>query len=221
MNSKKLIIFDMDGTLIDSVPDLALSVNLTLEKLNLNTFPIDTIKHWVGNGANILIARALSGDINIDKNLSQAKIDDTLSIFLDIYRDNLTTTTKIYPNVKETLEVLEDRYILAISTNKPEEFVKPILEGMGIFEYFDCVVGASDKFAKKPSPESLEYICNRYDVDITDAVMIGDSKNDILSAKNANIEIIAVTYGYNHDEDISMYKPDIIIDDFKDILKVL
>ena len=211
----------MDGTLIDSVPDLALSVNLTLEKLNKQTFPIDIIKTWVGNGAKILIARALSGDINIDKNLTQDEILSTLDIFLDIYRQNLTTTTTIYPDVKEILEVLEDRYILAVATNKPEEFVKPILKGMGIFEYFDCVVGANDTLEKKPSPKPLEYICNRYDVDVTDAVMVGDSKNDILAANRANIDSIAVSYGYNHNEDISLYNPTIIIDNFKELLQIL
>jgi phosphoglycolate phosphatase len=220
--NKKLILFDLDGTLIDSVPDLANAVNYTLEKINKKKFKENIIRQWVGNGAKTLVARALSGSVNIDKNLSTNEIENALEIFLDFYSKNLSVKTTMYPNVKQTLEYLKNKeYIMVIITNKPYAFIKPILEYLDILNLFDDYLGADSLAKKKPSPMPLLYVCEKFNIDISAAIMIGDSKNDILSANSANIESIAVTYGYNYDEDISIYNPTIVFDDFIKIKEVL
>jgi len=217
--NKKLLIFDLDGTLIDSVPDLANSVNYTLEQLNMKSYKEDTIRQWVGNGASTLVKRALSGDIDISLDLDEELFNKALEIFLDYYSKHSCDNTIMYNNVKDTLESLKNKgYILTIVTNKPYDFIKPILKSLGIEDLFSYYIGADSLSVKKPNPEPLLHICKKFGISIEQSVMIGDSKNDILAANSANIESIGVTYGYNYDEDISVYKPTLIIDDFKKLL---
>ncbi|MEA2049134.1 MAG: phosphoglycolate phosphatase [Campylobacterota bacterium] len=222
LKNKKAILFDLDGTLIDSVPDLANSVNFTLKKINYKQYSENTIRFWVGNGASTLIRRALLGKNNVDDFIEDNFFKEALDIFLDHYSHNLSNNTKLYPNVKETLKNLKlQNFKMAIITNKPYSFIEPILTNLDIKEYFDDFIGADSLTTKKPSSEPLLYMCKKLNIKIEDAVMVGDSKNDIIAAKNANIDSIAVGYGYNYDEDIDIYNPTYKIDDFKNIIKVL
>ena len=206
-------LFDLDGTLIDSVPDLASSINFMLKSLNKETFSEDKIRSWVGNGATILVKRALSNGTM--QNIDEEEFQKGFEIFMNHYQNNLCNETYLYPNVKELLEKIKNQN-LAIITNKPYKFVKPILEELGIRNYFKLIYGADSLSEKKPSALPLIKACEYFNTN--KAIMIGDSKNDIIAAKNANIPSIAVTYGYNYGEDIRKYNPDFIIDD---ILKVL
>ena len=216
--NKKLIIFDLDGTLIDSVPDLALAVNHTLESLSKDTFSQNTIRTWVGNGAQTLVKRALSGNININKSIDENLFNDALEIFLTFYKNNLTTSTILYPNVKETLLYLkENKYILTIVTNKPFNFIEPILDGLGLDGIFEYYLGGDSLSQKKPSEVPLLKVCEEFSTTIEESIMIGDSKNDILAANNANMDSIAFTYGYNYNEDISAYNPNIVFNKFDSI----
>ena len=222
LNNKKLLIFDLDGTLIDSSGDLALAVNHTLKTLNLPTFTLDTIHHWVGNGAEILIKRALSGSSTIDTTLKESYWREALKIFLDFYSKNLAVETVTYPNVLSTLETLKKRgYILAIVTNKPYPFVEPILKELGLTNLFEIILGGDSLEKKKPDPMPLLYVCKKLNILPNESVMIGDSKNDILASKSANMDSIGVTYGYNYGESIEHYKPTIVCNKFEDILKSL
>ena len=222
LNNKKLLIFDLDGTLIDSSGDLALAVNHTLKTLNLPTFTLDTIHHWVGNGAEILIKRALSGSSTIDTTLKESYWREALKIFLDFYSKNLAVETVTYPNVLSTLETLKKRgYILAIVTNKPYPFVEPILKELGLTNLFEIILGGNSLEKKKPDPMPLLYVCKKLNILPNESVMIGDSKNDILASKSANMDSIGVTYGYNYGESIEHYKPTIVCNKFEDILKSL
>ncbi|MEA3315086.1 MAG: phosphoglycolate phosphatase [Campylobacterota bacterium] len=217
--NKKLLIFDFDGTLIDSVPDLANSVNYTLNELNIKTYKEDIIRQWVGNGASTLIKRALSGSVDISLELDEDLYNKGLKIFLEYYSNHLCDNTVMYDNVKETLTTLKNQgYILTIVTNKPYDFIKPILDKLDIEKLFSYYIGADSLSVKKPNPEPLLHICNKFNISVDSSVMIGDSKNDILAANSANMESIGVTYGYNYDESIDKYKPSLIIDDFKKIL---
>lgn len=217
---KKLLLFDLDGTLIDSVPDLALSINYTLKELQREPFEESTIRSWVGNGAQILVRRALSGDVEIEEGLDEKYFQKALKIFLEHYSKHLCVETKLYANVEKRLRELDSEgYILAIVTNKPSVFVAPILEEFKIASLFTFIVGGDSLAEKKPSPEPLLHICKEADIAVEMALMIGDSKNDILAAKAAGIESIAVSYGYNYAEDISSYNPDATVDDFALILK--
>ncbi len=215
----RLILFDLDGTLIDSIPDLANSINYMLKKLNKKTFSIEKISKWVGNGGDTLIKRALSGDIHI-KEIDENEFLKAKEIFFKHYSDNVCVKTTLYPNVKETLQKLNN-FQKVIITNKPHQFIKPILKKLEIETYFDAYYGGDYFEEKKPSPLPLLKVCEIFNIPTHKTIMVGDSKNDILAAKEANIKSIAITYGYNYGEDINKYNPDIIIDNFTKLLKVI
>ena len=219
---KELIIFDLDGTLIDSVPDLALSVNHTLKSLNRDTFSEDIIRTWVGNGATTLVKRALSGSANIKDDIDEILFQEALEIFLKFYSNNLTTSTILYDNVKDTLISLKSKnYRLVIVTNKPYDFIQPILLGLDLDDLFEYYIGGDSLSQKKPNPMPLLHVCEKLNIATEKSIMIGDSKNDIIAAKEANMDSIAVSYGYNYDEDISIHEPNIVFDNFAEIDKVL
>jgi len=216
---KKAIFFDLDGTLIDSVPDLAIAINQMLKQLGREGFKEETIRYWVGNGARVSVSRALSGSVEVDKALTPELIEEALAIFFPFYEKSLTVSTKLYPNVKETLERLHKKYRLVVVTNKPVEFVEPILKGFGIDELFEFYIGGNSLEKKKPDPMPLLYVCEKLNISVDEAVMVGDTQNDILSANRANMQSIGLTYGYNYGQPISSFNPDLVVDDFSDILK--
>lgn len=220
--NKELIIFDLDGTLIDSVPDLATSVNFMLQSLGKDTFDENTIRSWVGNGASTLVKRALSSSTVIDTSISDDFFEKALLIFLKHYAQNLCVKTKMYDGVEHTLYALKEKnYILSIVTNKPYEFIEPILSKLGIEDLFSYYIGANSLEVKKPHPKPLLHVCERFSVEVQNAIMIGDSKNDIQAANSAKMQSIAVSYGYNYDQNINQFNPTITVDSFKDILKSL
>ena len=221
-SDKKLLIFDLDGTLIDSVPDLANSINHMLISIGRTSFKEADIRLWVGNGAQTLVKRALSGGSKIDDTLDAELFKSALETFLEHYADNVAVKTHPYAEVPQTLKELKDAgYTLVIVTNKPYDFVQPILQSLNLAQYFEDYLGGDSLATKKPDPLPLIHICEKFNVPTDKALMIGDSKNDILAANAANIESIAVTYGYNYGEDISSYNPDIVVDSFAEIPKYL
>lgn len=220
--TKTTIIFDLDGTLVDSAPDLSNSINAMLNTLELASFNDDLIHSWVGNGAKALVERALSGELTIDSQLDDDYCAKALAIFLAHYEKNACVHTKLYEGVSSTLNELKNRgYTLHIVTNKPLVFVAPILEVLGIKHRFDMVLGAESLPKKKPDPMPLSHICNTQNIDIKHCVMVGDSHNDILAANAIDMESIGVTYGYNYGEDISSYNPTIVCEHFSQLLDYL
>ncbi len=221
-SNKKLIIFDLDGTLIDSSPDLALAINHMLQTLNRATFSTDTIHYWVGNGAEILVKRALSGSATIDETLDPLLWKEALKIFLDFYAKNLAVATVTYPHVPATLKRLKEHgYRLAIVTNKPFPFVEPILKTLGLMDYFELILGGDSLEKKKPDPLPLLHVCDKLNISVSESIMIGDSKNDIQAANACNMQSIGLTYGYNYGENISVHNPSVVFDNFADILTKL
>lgn len=221
-SNKKVILFDLDGTLINSAPDLALAVNHMLKSLERDTFSEDMIHGWVGNGAQTLVNRALSGQSEVDANIDASLSAEALDIFLTFYAQNLCVATVTYPNVTSTLKALKEKgYSLAIVTNKPFAFVEPILECLGLGGLFKLILGGDSLPQKKPNPAPLLHVCEILDVDVRACVMVGDSKNDILAANACAMQSVGVTYGYNYGEDISMYKPDVVVNDFAKLLESL
>ena len=223
LTNKKLILFDFDGTLIDSVPDLTTSVNLMMQELGMQAYTQEQVRGWVGNGASTLVKRALVGKADIsDVDIGNNIFEKALDIFLDYYHEHLCDATYLYKGVQETLQTLHDRgYLMAIITNKPAEFIEPIIAKLAIEHYFSLNIGANTLPKKKPDPEPLLYVCKQLDIKEYEAVMVGDSKNDIIAANAAWIESVAVTYGYNYGEAISLYEPTIVIEKFADLLGVL
>jgi phosphoglycolate phosphatase len=221
LENKKLLIFDLDGTLINSALDLALAVNYMLETLEQETFSEDIIHGWVGNGALTLVKRALSGSRTVDNGLDEVYVQKALKIFLDYYEKNLCNATVTYPHVISTLKTLKEKYTLAIVTNKPFVFVAPILKGLEMDGLFALILGGDSLEEKKPHPMPLLHVCEKLSVSVESSVMIGDSKNDILSANACNMDSVGVTYGYNYGEEIGVHKPTVIIDDFSELLELL
>lgn len=221
-HNKKVIIFDLDGTLINSSGDLAFALNAMLTQLQRNRFEQTTINQWIGNGASTLVQRALSGSQTINTDLDPKLTSKALEIFLDIYAKNLCNKTITYPHVTTTLKQLQAKgYKLAIVTNKPFEFVTPILEGLTLDGLFGLILGANSLQEKKPHPLPLIHVCKHYDIEIEEAVMVGDSKNDILAAHACNMQSIGVSYGYNYEVPITHYKPSYSINDFATLLNLL
>lgn len=218
---KKLIIFDMDGTLIDSAPSLTYAVNHTLQALGKEPITINEAKSYIGNGATILMHRALVRDRDYQKyNLDPKYLQDALNSFLEFYGKNLNEKTTLYPNVIKTLRALKSKNIkLALATNKPHQFVQQMLEHFKIYEFFDTFIGSSDSIKRKPNPDILFECCKQTNINPKDSLMVGDSANDINAAKNANIDSIFVTYGYCNKPD--SIAPTIKIDNIEDILNYL
>ncbi|RUM68101.1 MAG: phosphoglycolate phosphatase, partial [Sulfurovum sp.] len=203
-------------------PDLALALNHMLTSVHHANFDEETIDGWVGNGASILVQRALSGSRTIDENLDSDFVAKALDVFLKFYALNLCVRTRLYPNVRATLELLKSKgYQLAIVTNKPFDFIEPILKILELIELFEYFIGGDSLDEKKPSPLPLLHVCERLNVSVEECVMVGDSNNDILAGNACGMQTIGVTYGYNYGENIEVHNPSFVFDDFGKILTLL
>ena len=219
MSHFKLIGFDLDGTLVDSLPDLALSVNQAFAEIGLPQAPEEFVLTWIGNGADVLISRAIawSGATLDDEQVKQLK-----RRFGFYYGENICNKSRLFPHVKETLEKLKAQgYILAVVTNKPTKHVQPVLAAFGIDHLFSELLGGQSLPAIKPHPAPLYYLCGKFGIYPKQLLFVGDSKNDILAAHNAGCAVIGLTYGYNYNIPIRESNPDWVFDDFADILTVI
>jgi len=167
----------------------------------------------------MLVKRALSGSFEVG-DIDENEFKKALNIFMEHYKNNLCIKTQMYPGVKETLDKLKAKK-LAIITNKPFKFVTPILKEFKIDGYFDLILGGDSLDEKKPSKKPLLFACEKLNVSPSDTIMVGDSKNDILAAKRAGIKSIAITHGYSQGEDIKGLDADFVVDDIREILKVM
>ena len=220
--NKRVIIFDLDGTLIDSIPDLTEAVNYMLGQLTMERCPQERVRHWVGNGVEILVKRALLGDVQMRGALDNALFEKGLRLFLEYYKEHLGCATTLYPHVKTTLKTLHARgYTLALVTNKPIAFAQPILDGLHLASLFSICLGGDSLANKKPHPQPLLHVCNELDITPSQSVMVGDSKNDIEAANSASMQSIGVSYGYNYGESIEAYNPSVVVEDFAQILEFL
>ncbi len=212
---KALIIFDFDGTLINSIPDLTLAVNKMLSHYNLQPLTTEQVTPFIGNGAKPLVKRALE-EATKPKKVSEVFLDEAFHIYFSAYKEATCKDTFMYPNVLETLSFLNKKgYKMAVCTNKPYGFIAPILEKLDIKHFFTTWIGEDSLAEKKPSALPLLHLAKNNKVTIEQCIMVGDSKNDILAAKNAKMDNIGVSYGYNYNENIKDYKPTVVIDHFK------
>ena len=211
------VFFDLDGTLVDSVPDLTVAVDAMLQQLDLPPCGEDKVREWVGNGAEMLIRRALVDDI--EGNAPEELVALGRPIFEAAYRDKLCVSTRLYPGVLEGLQALRALgFRMACITNKPTVFAKPLVEQIGIGVFFAVVLGGECAPRKKPAPDALLITAERMGVDIRRVLMVGDSKNDVGAARNAGCcAVVAVPYGYNHGEDIRDAKPDRVINSIAEL----
>lgn len=222
MNQIKLIAFDLDGTLLDSVPDLAVAADQAVRALGYPGVSELQVRDYVGNGADVLIGRALSQSLTIDPELSSETRNQARELFDDFYEQTGHKLSHLYANVKQTLSELRDAgFTLAVVTNKPSKFVPHILEQHGIDGFFSDVIGGDTFPHKKPDPMALNWLLEKHQLSATQMLMVGDSKNDILAAKNAGCASFGLTYGYNHGEPIANAGPDVVADNIADLLELL
>ncbi|MGB2078401.1 MAG: phosphoglycolate phosphatase [Vibrio sp.] len=209
----KLVVFDLDGTLLNSVPDLAVATDLAMKAMGRTGVTQTQVAHWIGNGADILMARALSQSLEPGHDITHELIEQAHTLFDQYYSQGGHLQSHLYPNVTETLELLKSQGIsLALLTNKPSQFVPDILKHHGIYHYFDAIIGGDTYPKKKPDPYALLLLAEQHQIDMQNMLMVGDSKNDIQAAKNAGCLSLGLTYGYNHGEPISLSEPDYIAD---------
>lgn len=217
----KLIGFDLDGTLVNSLPDLALSLNSAFAEAGLPQAPESLVLNWIGNGADVLFARGIewTGKAHEFSDEQIAKIKRRFGYF---YGENVCNKSVLYPQVKETLTALRDKgYLLAVVTNKPTKYVQPVLQAFDIAHFFAEALGGQSLPAIKPHPAPLFYLCGKFGLYPHEILFVGDSKNDILAAKNAGCQSVGLTYGYNYNTPIAESEPDYIFDHFADILSVV
>jgi phosphoglycolate phosphatase len=201
----ELLIFDLDGTLIDSKLDLASSVNAMRVHLGETPLPNETVYSYVGNGAPVLVRRALP-------NRGEAEIERGLQFFLDYYRAHMLDETVLYPGVKAALDHLLDAQVkMAILTNKPVKFSERIIDGLGLAGHFFRIYGGNSFEEKKPHPVGIEKLMQESGIGRDQTIMIGDSSVDILTARNAQVRACGVSWGFQP-ESFRIAEPDFIID---------
>lgn len=207
----QLVLFDLDGTLVDSRIDITNAINYALEEYGVGPFRIDDITSRVGSGITRLIEELL-------KPYPHIPLKAVIERFLYHYERHLTDNTRPYPGVKEVLEELKG-YKKAVISNKLEALSKKTLEGLGLLKYFDMVIGSDTTPEKKPSPVPVLTVLNKLNVSPEEAVIVGDSDLDIEAGKSAGILTIAVTYGYRPVETLS--RAEYIIDTISELPPLL
>jgi phosphoglycolate phosphatase len=208
-NQLRLLVFDLDGTLVDSKQDLALSVNAMRQAMGLAPLPLDQIASYVGHGVHILVRRAL-GTFATDEN-----IDKGLAFFLQYYRDHMLDNTAPYPGVSEALEALRT-HKLAVLTNKPVNFSREMLLRLGFAPYFAFIYGGNSFAQKKPDPMGLHKLMEDLQIPAGRTLMVGDSDTDVLTGRNAGVWTCGVTYGFGA-HTLQQAPPDLLIDDLREL----
>ena len=229
--------FDLDGTLVDSAPGLTSAVDQALYALELPVAGEERVVTWIGNGADVLMDRALTwarqerasqraaqGKPSVDH--ADIPKDEQLRILRKLfdryYGEVAEEGTFLFPHVADTLGALQAKGLpLGLVTNKPTPFVAPLLEALDIAKYFSVVIGGDDVQNKKPHPDPLLLVAERMGIAPQQMLFVGDSRNDIQAAKAAGCPSVGLTYGYNYGEAIDLSQPDVIYQSINDLLPAL
>lgn len=211
----RLLIFDLDGTLIDSKLDLAHAVNAARGYMEMPPLEHALIYTYVGNGAPMLLRRALGADA------SQSEVDRALDFFIRYYAQHCLDFTVLYPGVKEALDRLREAHMrMAVLTNKPVRISHQIVGGLGLGEHFFRVYGGNSFEQKKPDPVGIDALLAECGLPRESALMVGDSAVDIRTARNARIQACGVTYGFQP-ETLKEAPPDIVVNDLRELADYL
>lgn len=217
----QLVMFDLDGTLVDSVPDLTAAVDAMLIEQQCPAAGEDKVRLWVGNGAAVLVRRALANTEGVrEEAVCDAWQNASLKRFLHHYGRLSGHYSQLYPGVKAGLQLLADAGVpLALVTNKPSEFVPDLLSDLGINHYFGHWLGGDSLPQKKPDPAPLTFLLHARNAQPGRALMVGDSRSDMQAGKAAGVATLGVTYGYNHGHAITGEQPDWITDNLADFFR--
>jgi phosphoglycolate phosphatase len=211
----QLLIFDLDGTLIDSQLDIANSVNATRANLNLAPLPNELIYSYVGHGAPVLIRRAIGPEAS-DETVAAA-----LAYFLAHYAEHMLDHTALYPGVRQSLDVFRDRAIpMAVLTNKMIMSTEAIIDGLGLRDYFFRIYGGNSFEQKKPDPVGIDALRSESGASRERSMMVGDSSVDIRTARNAGVQACGVTYGFQP-ESLQQDPPDYLLQSFEELVPIV
>lgn len=214
-HSVRAVLFDLDGTLLDTIEDLAEGANRMLAELGRPQRPLAEIHSFVGKGIPNLVRRCMTEGAHA----SESEIEHAIACFRRHYTEVNGAQTKIYPGVLETLDAMRSLGLkLACVTNKAKAFTGPLLARVGIDHYFDAVVSGDTLPVKKPDPAMLHYACEQMGIDSARALMIGDSANDALAARAAGMPVLLVTYGYSEGMPVEQIECDGLIDNATEAL---
>lgn len=208
------VIFDLDGTLVDSAPDLTAALNHTMRTIGLPGIGADEVRHMVGHGARALIQKAVT---TAGTTLDDATFDAAFVTFLDYYADHVADLTTPFPNVIGTLALLRDAGVkLGVCTNKPQRLTDLLLETLGMSGWFGAILGADAVEHRKPHAGHLTATVDRLGGDLRRTVMVGDSQTDVDTARNAGTPVVAVSFGYSTVPAADLLA-DLLIDDFSEL----
>lgn len=220
LRKPEMILIDVDGTLVDSVPDLAYCVDEMMKALDMPTHGEAKVRNWVGNGVERLTRRALIGQL--DGEPDDALFEKAYPIFLDLYAENTSKRSCLYPGVEEGLAYLEkEGYKLGCVTNKASQFTIPLLKDLGAHDHFEIIICGDTLEKKKPDPMPLLHAADFFGVKPENAMMLGDSISDVKASRAAGFQIVCMSYGYNHGDDIRDANPDAVIDSMAELPDIL
>lgn len=222
MNSEspKLVILDLDGTLVHSAPNLALGLNRVLEDLGYPETDLKHVMSHMGNGMHQLISNVF-GDI-MESQIPDKVLKDAYTSFLNYYAQDATSISVLYPNVVDTLATLAKMNIkIACVTNKLAAYTVPMVEYFEINQYFSLVLSGDSLSKKKPDSLPLTYACELLGVKIEESLMVGDSEVDVHSAINAGMRSVYMNYGYGNNCSVAKLKPDYSLEKFTQLLEVV
>lgn len=207
----KLVLFDLDGTLLDTLPDLYSASLSMANTLNITAPSLPQVEQWIGNGAAVLVQRILANQLH--PSTEDARLDQALQLFLEAYQQLGNQQSSLYAGVEVLLRDLQPQAIrLGVVTNKPSRFTEPLLRQFSIFHYFDLVYSGDSFMEKKPHPMPLIEAAQQMGFKFNECLMIGDSSNDINAAKACGMPCLGVRGGYNHGRDVAECKPDWVVD---------
>lgn len=220
LKKPEMVLIDVDGTLVDSVPDLAYCVDEMMRALDLPVHGEAKVRNWVGNGVERLVRRALVGQLEGEPD--EALFQRAYPIFLELYADNTSKRSTLYPGVAEGVAWLKAQgYRLGCVTNKAAQFTLPLLRDLGVHDHFEIIISGDTLPQKKPDPAPLLHAARFFGVEPQQALMIGDSVSDVKAARAAGFQIVCMSYGYNHGADIRDFHPDAVIDSMVEIRNLL
>jgi phosphoglycolate phosphatase len=207
------LLFDLDGTLLDSAPDLATAVDQMLVTLGYAAVGEQWVRRWIGNGAQVLVRRALAHAQQVpEAGIDDPQLAEALKVFMACYQACCCQLSRLYDGVIGALQHWQHCGIaMACVTNKPGRFTQPLLAHYGLLGFMPVAVSGDSLSLKKPAPEPLLHACELMSVRPSSAVMVGDSVNDVLAARAAGMPVACVDYGYNHGEPIATAGPDSVI----------
>ena len=216
----EMVLIDVDGTLVDSVPDLAYCVDAMMRELGMPERGEQRVRHWVGNGVERLVKRSLIN--RLEGEPDEALYARALPVFEAFYRENTSKRSRLYPGVQEALDFLQTTGVrIGCVTNKASQFTLPLLQDLGVSDYFEIIICGDMVERKKPDPMPLLQAAEQLETEPRASMMLGDSMSDVKAARAAGFQIVCMSYGYNHGEDIREYNPDAVVDSMAEIKDIV